>query len=199
MIDSWKNITVGKFLQLSAIGELHNVDKTIERISVLSDLPKETILDMPIDEVTEMAEKVKFLYSEPHPNIVRRKYELNGKTYKLLKNVNEMTTAQYIDFSEFNKDPKNNIIEILSIVLVPEGHIYGKGYDLDKAKEDITNFLLLEDALAIAAFFLTLCKIYLRFSLRSLERKVKKVPKTIPERETALRQLKGLRDLFGSL
>ena len=101
-------------------------------------------------------------------------YELDGTKYRVY--TKEMTTAQYIDFKQMVDTYAENLPRFLTIFIIPDGHKYGDGYDLEKAAQDIGK-MPITDARAVADFFLTACElsteIFLRFSRRKMRRMAK--------------------------
>ena len=89
-------------------------------------------------------------------------YIINGKKYKLLKKVNDITAAQFIDYQLYMQ--KFHIEQVLSIFLIPvkgknifgkyKYHKYNEGYDIIELQNDIYNHMKQVDANSIVDFFL---------------------------------------------
>lgn len=86
--------------------------------------------------------------------------------------------------------------EFLSILLVPEGKKYNEGYDLSQAVEDIRNYLSVEDALGLTAFFLGLWRISMKQSMALLRRLIRKGKKEGKMTEKQLNDLQRVQSLL---
>lgn len=191
MIDNWKDMKVGQFKRLLDI-DSESEDSVFEMVSVLCGETLDQTLNRPIADVRRDVEKLSFL--ETQPKIVRAhgKYKLGDTTYVFTSDPGEITLAQYIDFSNEKKDA-SHITEMLSIVLVPEGHEYGQGYSFDKVRQDIDTYLGYEDANAISAFFFGLWILCLKRAVRVTRKALKKAVKegavTKEQAEETLREM----------
>lgn len=155
MIKSWDELTVGDFLKIKVIGEenISDADKNLKVAALLGGITYDEILNLPISDTVNLMDNSEFLFKKPKSKRARKKYVINGKTYILLKNEFEMTTAQYINFQNLSYDGfEKHIPEMLAIFLVPEGHTYNDGYDQDEVVEDMMNMSVTE-AYGIADFF----------------------------------------------
>ena len=115
-----------------------------------------------------------FLYTEPKPKKISSVYHLNGTDYKIIKKVNDITTAQFIDYQAIAKESGERIAEFLSIFFVPVGCKYNDGnYDRDKVVDDISSYLSAEEALGIANFFTVRCVRLIKRTLFLLEVKMR--------------------------
>lgn len=152
----WNDITVKDLFEIKGIGELQMAtedEKNLKVVSIVTKVPYEQLIQMPLGEVSNYVEKAKFLYEEPKPRKARRSYTINGRRYNLLKNEGEMITSQYIDFQAVYRDGfEKRPGELLSVMMVPEGHEYNDGYDKELVINDMYD-MWVEDALGIIDFF----------------------------------------------
>ena len=211
MKTKWEEMTVADQIKMKEIGELQLAtedEKNLKVAAHLAGIPYDEILLMPLEKVRGIMNNTEFLLHQPKANKARRKYEINGHTYTLFKDPSEMSVAQYISFQQiyregFDKRP----LEMLSIFLIPEGHKYNDGYDMEEVMNDLLA-LSIPDALGVCDFFTERC-------LKSIERmktyfalimgvEKLKAPKTkreaIKAAEIQVRLiLDGLKELYGSL
>lgn len=168
MIDSWEKVDIAthkKLYEISSNPYDTEEDKELKTAALLNGITYEQILEQPIGKTTEMMVGTAFLYTKPKPKKARNEYCLNGRTYCLLKNAGEMTTAQYIDYQSIVVEKfEEHIIDLMSIILVPKGHIYNDGYDNEQVMNDIST-LSVTEALGIADFFITKYRRLLRQTL----------------------------------
>lgn len=160
MITTWKEMTIDDQLIIQDIGGLQMASEDEKNMMVaahLAGIPYERFLLMPLEDVRKYMDNAAFLMDKPQAIKERRKYEVDGRTYKLLRDVSEMTVAQFIDFQNiyhegFAKYPR----EMLAIFLVPEGHEYNDGYDKQQQIDDMGK-IGVEEALGICDFFTRRC------------------------------------------
>lgn len=209
MKTSWNELTVADQMRIREIGELQTVsedEKNMMVASLLAGIPYEEFLMMPLDKVRGIMDGTEFLFEKPEPSKAKRKYELNGKTYRLFKDPSEMTVAQYISFQQIQADGfDKRPLEMLAIFLIPDGHQYNDGYDMEEAMDDMGE-MKITDALGVCHFFMKRClRLIERIKvLSTLMLKVErlKAPKAERERIKAMEiQLRlimeGLEELYG--
>lgn len=167
-MSTWKDITIEKYdriarLQSENLGE---VDLIAAVIAVLDGVTVKTVEEMPYATLLLKSRGLRFLNSSPLPSIVRKSYNLNGKTYIPTLNPAELTTAQYIDFQVRAVDAPDDLAGLLSVLLIPEGFKYNDGYSSDDVREAIYKYMPIEDAMGLSAFFFALWKMSIRRLLR---------------------------------
>ena len=114
------------------------------------------VLEKPITEVKKYFNEINLLLKTDIPKeVVQDTYIINNVKYKLFKDVEKISTAMFIDYSNYvqNNFNINKYNEFLSIFLIPEGHTYNDGYDIRKVQNDIDNHLSITSAYSIASFF----------------------------------------------
>lgn len=158
MIDSYSKLSYRKYKEISD-GILYfdkDIDRTTFMISELASIPFEEVEMMQLSEYNALAKKCSFLLTPPDTTLRKAYSELtiNGIDYVVTTNINNMSVAQYIDFTGYMKDVDNKIPELLSIFIIPKGHIYNKDYDINKTIDDIANYLPLDIMMQLSAFFL---------------------------------------------
>lgn len=193
IVDNFKTLTLGQFEQIQRIlkSEGEDIDKQIQVLSVLSGLTEDEILALPITEYKQMVVASNFLGSEDmgSPRLAKS-YTLGGLKLVPTTDFRKIITSQYVDFQELTKqgDVNEHIVEVLSIVLVPEGKTYGKDYDLADVQRAIRQYLSFADACALLAFFLNRYRALIVDSLRSSMKEAAKIAdKTL--REKTLRRI----------
>lgn len=186
MIDSWDKVdlkTHKKLYEISTNVYDTEEDKRFKTAAYLNGITYEEFLELPISKAAEMMETAMFLFEKPKPKKIKREYNLNGRVYCPFKDMSEMTTAQYIDYQSVIVEKfEEHLIELMSIILVPKGHIYNDGYDNEQVLNDLET-LSVTEALGIADFFISqyrrLLKRTLLYSKAEMWLAVRKVPKEI--------------------
>lgn len=175
MITSYEQMPVGVYERIMAALEdsgASDNDKQLELLSALTGLSVDALLDEPLGDFAQQNEAAAFVLVYPQPHAVRDAYTLRGVRYLPTLKRERMTAGQFIDWNEIagQKDGGRRWSQLLSVVLVPEGKTYGSGYDIGEVQEAIAAELCVLDAVALRAFFLTLCAASLTDTLPSLER-----------------------------
>jgi hypothetical protein len=177
MIDNYNKLTIGKYLELVEIIEddtLADIDKNVEIIALLDDKEVDVIYDLPLTEFNEKIQMTSFLYEEPKPLQVSTVYKLGKMELETCLNLNDLTTAQFIDYQTYVKDDKK-LVELLSVFLIPKGHKYNKDYDIVEVQNVIRENMPVTQAMGLSAFFLLLSKSLLKASLTYSIKKLKKM------------------------
>ena len=155
---TWENINLRTYAEIHNIlisNEIEQDEKLVLITQLIYDI---NVLEKPIIEVRKYFDNVNTLLKTDMPKeVVQDTYIINNVTYKLFKDVEKISTAMFIDYSNYvqNDFSINNYNEFLSIFLIPEGHTYNDGYDIRKVQNDIDNFLPITTAYSIASFFLS--------------------------------------------
>lgn len=160
IINNYKELTIGKYEQIVKLSHdesLEELDRQVAIIAILADTTEDVILNLPLDEYTEMAAQLGFLgqLAEQTHGRIADQYSFDGWTLIPCKDFKKMTTAQYIDFQNFCKGGEDNTVAILSVFLVPKGKTYNNDYDIAALQQSIREHLSVMDVLSLTAFFLT--------------------------------------------
>lgn len=176
--------------------ELKEIEKTgdelNDNINILSVLFGEDILSTPVVELKKMIGEIDL---KPIKETVKAKYIINNKIYTLDTQMN-ITTAQYIDYANYKKN--NDIVKMLSVFLIPEGHTYNDGYDILEVIKDIEDMKWV-DAEAIGFFFIKRFALFIKIFLNCLEAKMKKDKKMKEEYQTIVNTLHSFNNSVSSL
>lgn len=180
IIKDWKQVTLQQFVAMIEI-QSHETDPTAAMQKIVELLYRIDPMMMPYTDYLTIVRALNGFFDKPVGAMRVTKngeYILNGTTYVLSINPAAFSTAQYIDFTNYAKNGKIGYVDMLSAVLIPAGHIYNDGYDMDKAKADIGS-MPVDSALGIVNFFSRWSKASIATILRFLtsKRMLKKVDK----------------------
>lgn len=106
-------------------------------VSVLTGLPLETIENLPLSQFLQLGNSLKFMNEKPKREVHKSEYILNGTTYVLTEDISKLTTAQFLDFQNFQRESPIDYTKILSCFLIPKGHSYNDGYDVTRVFNDM--------------------------------------------------------------
>lgn len=189
MIRDYDHLAVGLYETLTA---LTSADKDAENdlaiVAALSGKTEDELLTMPLTEYAALRDAAAFLFTTPPVRKVRKAYDCGGFRLVPLKDFHRLTTAQFIDFQEYANAGEDLLVRTLSVVLVPEGHTYGDGYDILDVQAAIREHLSIIDAVALRDFFMRRLGSYLRSSLTCSAAIARKTMKG-EQREETLRRI----------
>lgn len=166
---NWNDITFKQFEQMSELDEsLLPEEKTYEIMRIIYG---EDVFDLPVIEFKAKANQLSFL-NDPMPQpLVRKSYKVNDTKYTMMQDIHNMSTAQYIDYTNFIK--QKNFKGCVAVFLIPEGHKYNDGYDIADTINDIEHMPAPEVA-ALSFFFKRYLTSYIVILTLYLRRKIKK-------------------------
>lgn len=197
---TWKNINLRTYSEIYNILTSDEIEQDEKLVLITQLIYNINVLEKPIIEVKKYFEEVNRLLKTDIPKeAVQDTYIINNVKYKLFKDVEKISTAMFIDYSNYlqNNFNINNYNEFLSIFLIPEGHTYNDGYDVRKVQSDIDDYLPIVSAVSIADFFLSYSIRLQKTSLKFLMWKVLK-NKTLKwkEKKKIIKQLTLLGDSY---
>lgn len=202
MINNYKDLTIAKYQELYSVDweDMEEIDRQVAIISILSDKTEEEVLALPLTEYGKLAAQTEFLTREPNvKNRTPNKVKINGREYEVLKDINDMTAGQYIDYQQYLSlnDVTKYLPNLLSCFIIPKGKKYGE-YNVQDVIEDIRFNISVEEALNIAGFFMKKFRtsiegmlLYLGWKMKWMKRKTKD--------ETVKKKLEVARKRFQSL
>lgn len=180
MIESWKDLPLGVYKKITAL-DPNDEEGNLKVVALLEGVDYNEILNAPLAEVKKKIEKLDFLTKKPKKHLIKLKYKLGNKVYNFDCSAKSITTAQFIDFGNTKKE---DLTGSLAIFLIPEGHRYNEGYDLEDTMLDIDKYLSVEEALSLCDFFQTLSELYIRRILRGARKALKQAKREgIPTEE----------------
>ena len=166
---NWYNIDLKTFKELQTVLEIE--DET-ERIIAMAELILgEEVTDLPLQEFNEQLKKLEFLTTKVPESIPPKKVEINGRVYDVTSLLGNITTAQYLDF--MNHIKSNDTARMLSAFVVPKGHKYNDGYDMQEVIKDMED-LPIPVANSITSFFTAQFAKFIEIFQSSSIKKVKK-------------------------
>lgn len=156
MENQWNNITLSEFKQIRAVfaDEAKNeLDKMVSIAAILQGVDEETINQMPLDEVQPIFAMAWGLNKPPKRSRIRSLYQVGGWKLKVTP-LQDISVAQWVDYQNFLRgDLENNMVDLLSVALVPLGKTYNEGYDIAELKRALEQQMYVPDALAVCFFF----------------------------------------------
>ena len=166
---TWYNVTLKQFLLLQ---DLFKIEDETDKLFAISELILgESVTDLPLSEFSEKVKKLNFLKEAIPENTPPRKIEVNDRKYFVDCLLGNITTAQYVDYMNYAKS--TDICKMMSVFLIPDGHKYNDGYDMEQVFNDI-NDLPVPIVNSTAFFFERQLNLFMRIFRHYSIRKIKK-------------------------
>lgn len=175
---TWYDVTLYQF---NEIEKAVNIEDDTERVFRLAEIIfGEDVTNLPLKEFNEKVKQLVFLKEEMPNKIPPKKIEVNGRKYFLDCLLGNITTAQYVDFT--NQSNTGDLSKMLSVFVIPEGHKYNDGYDMLQVMDDI-NSLPIPIVNSIAFFFSRQFSVFMEIFQRYSTKQIKKtnLPKEVKE------------------
>lgn len=196
---NYSNLPIGKYQRILAMlnGNKDDIEAHASLLSILYDMTEDEVLDLPLQKYAEMSESTAFL----HENIgyvkprAKDKYKIGDLVLLPTKDVKKFTASQYIDYQTFLKK-ENDMVGLMTTLLVPKGCKYGVGYDMADVYQAV-EMLPVMDVLELSAFFLQKFQKSLCYILTCLELQLKMNLKK-EERKEIMIALKQIRNMVRS-
>lgn len=184
---NWSDITLRQFNKLQDIFEVEDSYTVCNIIDLIWGIDSS---NLPLNQFIEYKEKLEFLKQPITPiKNIPLKIIVNNRTYNTNVNLTEIKVAQYIDYQNYCKNPKYN--ELLSVFIIPEGHNYNDGYDLQQVKEDILD-LPIDLVYGINFFFLQFYLEFIRTFLYFFKKELKTMNLTQEKKKQIQKELQVL-------
>lgn len=201
-IKSWNECPIGVYRQLVEIEKdpaLGEYERAVAKCAVLCGCDEQEIWDLPMAEASKLFERTAWTGSFDFDRKLKfKKLKVGKYTCRVNANMQEFTVGQYFDFTSYwNADRGDNLENLLTVFLIPEGKKYGQDYDIADLKEEITWNLPLPVAQSVCFFFLKesvslieASRIYLDWQIKRMERKAS--PEARKELQAKREQLTAL-------
>lgn len=115
---SWSEVKVKTWRELNGIQSDSEMSVLIQRLSILADVDQEQIRRLSIPEFNKLVTEASFMSEELKPEPVLR-FDIAGKRYGMIPDLNFITTGEFIDVEQFKKDPIANIHYLAALIYRP--------------------------------------------------------------------------------
>lgn len=186
MIHTIKDLTVEKYIELYTMDilDMEDIDIQANMISILTDLSVDEVMDLPLNEYRTYASQLEFLKDIKAKNSRVKKVKIDGREYKVIDKIDDMTAGQYIDYQTYiQKNDIKMLPYILSCLIIPKGEKYGDSDTIEDMKK-----ISVEEALSISNFFTKRSQSLINGTLYFLEWKMKRKAKKMKD-ETMKEQM----------
>lgn len=165
----WNDVKLWQFNKLQELLKIENEEERLIEIAEL--LLGEDVLDLPVSEFAKKTKELNFLQEDMPTHVPPKKVTVNGRKYFIDCLLGNITTAQYVDFTNHAKT--DDICKMLSVFLIPDGHKYNDGYDMLQVINDI-NYLPVtvvnDTAFFFGRHFSTFMRTFQSYSIKQIKK-----------------------------
>ena len=214
MKKSWRDVTIYEYFnlvdRLSDEG-LTEYEREVILVSFVMGVAEDKVWDMTIGEFKANQLNTAFMKEfNVERNCNFKTISIDGEKYDVCTDLHNFTVAQYIDFQTFyaqRKDNANILASLLACFIIPRGHGYAEGYDVNDLKLKIINGLDILTAEELLFFFLKRYLLLMRATANYFNwaiRRMKRKGMPVEELEARWEEVKkatldGLRSLTTSV
>lgn len=180
----WNDISLKQFK------EIQNLLLTPDEYTVLNLIDLIYSVDsasLPINQLSQYS--IEFI-KHPIPTVqIQNNYTINGRKYNSNIDLSVVTAAQFIDYQNYSKEEEPATEKLLSVFIIPDGHTYNDGYDMNQVQTDILD-LDIATVQSIGFFFAVQLQLFVNHFQYYLKRSLKKMKmKDRKKKELILRTL----------
>ena len=166
---TWANIT---YRQLLDIREAANIEDENERVyAIMEAVYGEDVLNLPLKDFNEKCKELSFLQKAIPNDLHVKNIKVNGREYYFDGLLGKITTAQYIDFQNYLKNEDEQ--KTFSVFIIPKGHSYNDGYDMEQVFNDILDVpvpILFSASFFFIRQFELFIKIFRHYSIKQMKK-----------------------------
>lgn len=183
---SWKGLTIKDYF--AYLGALENpntsdFEKQLDILAILCGIDRSDLMNLPAREIVPLFEKMDFMKVPPKDD-AQKFYDIAGRKFQLTMNVGEITAGQFIDLTNYTKDPEfimDNLHTICAILLAPVIPYRGKSFPnkirtekynpatLNERAEFLFENMPIGSAIGISNFFTFLFDLFIEITKHYLE------------------------------
>lgn len=128
--NKWDLVTIKQWKEINEIQTENELTRLIEQISILSDTDSEEIRQMSPRDFNTLSAELFFLSEDLKPE-VKLKFELDGKKYGIIPDLNFITTGEFVDAENWKADPITNIHLLCAMLYRPIVSEDGDEYEIE--------------------------------------------------------------------
>ena len=133
IVDSWKDVTLEKWQQLTLGKKKSKTKEAKETIKALSTLPIKLVEEMSLSDVAAIFEKLSNLQIQGK---LKKVFEIDGIEYGFLPDLDEITLGEWADIEHYIKDGiDKNMHKIMAVLFRPVTSKEGKMYSVQAYKD----------------------------------------------------------------
>ena len=138
LIKSWDEVSLENWLKLIELETGSRTNEAVETITMLSNIPKQLVKELSIQDVAVILNKVAGLQAEKDSSL-KRIIEVEGKEYGFHPDLDSLTLGEYADIETIIKEGiENSLPEVMAILYRPIVEKKNNKYTIEAYDGDIT-------------------------------------------------------------
>lgn len=105
---TWQEVTIAMYQELNDVQADNDITLFVERVAILADCDPESIRQMSVPEFRKLQQDLEFLHTEVNAD-VEIKFELDGKRYGMIPQLDFITAGEWIDAESWKEKPIENM------------------------------------------------------------------------------------------
>lgn len=192
---TWKQISLAQWNKLAEISAAEYEDEILQTADVISAIfGIESPMELSPMEFQKYVKELSFM-KDPIPEVkLCNCYTINGTKYNFKGNIFECNMSQLMDVRSFTTTTPIDYANVLSVFMIPDGHKYNDGYDMDKTISDIST-LPITDVMKLYSFFSASLLLSTDIMTDYFNKELKKTNLSQKEKETIQDKMKELREI----
>ena len=193
---TWNDINLRKWNEIESIYKKQYEDEilqTADVISVVFDISDP--MELSPGEFSKYVEQLSFLNNPIPEKKLCNSYNINGTLYNFKGNLYEISMGALMDWRRYSTEENINYAQCLSVFLIPDGHKYDDGYDMDKTIADIES-LPIGDVLKLFNFFRAALQLSMDILLNYFNKLLKKTKLTKDQKEQIKSKIKEAQEIL---
>ena len=119
VISKWSEVSLENWLKLVEVETGSKTNEALETIAALSDIPKQLVKELGIQDVAVIMNRIGELQQEQDSKL-KRIIEVEGKEYGFHPDLDSITLGEYADIETFIKNGiENNLPELMAVLYRP--------------------------------------------------------------------------------
>lgn len=118
MTNSWNQITIEKWQEINQVQSEFEVSRLVEILSILTDRDPEELRNLRIDEFRKLQSQFAWTSEPPKADVVT-KFEIRGKKYGIIPQLDFITAGEWLDAESWKEDSVGNIHLYAALIYRP--------------------------------------------------------------------------------
>ena len=192
---TWNDITLRKWTEIESIYKKKYEDEILQTADIISVVFEiENPLDLSPANFSKYVEQLSFLTKPIPEKKLCNSYTINGTLYNFKGNIYEISMGALMDWRRYSTEENIDYAQCLTVFMIPDGHKYDDGYDMDKTLNDI-NSLPIGDVLKLFTFFQAALQLSMDILLNYFNKLLKKTKLTKEEKVKIQNKIKELQEI----
>lgn len=192
---TWNDITLRKWTEIESIYKKKYEDEILQTADIISVVFEiENPMELSPAEFSKYVEQMSFLTKPIPEKKLCNSYTINGTLYNFKGNIYEISMGALMDWRHYSTEENLDYAQCLTVFMIPDGHKYDDGYDMDKTLNDI-NSLPIGDVLKLFTFFQAALQLSMDILLNYFNKLLKKTKLTKEEKVKIQNKIKELQEI----